>query len=266
MAAVHLTVLYFCCYEIPVGYYIFVGCGTFVIYNLHRLFSLFRINKLGNDLEERFYKIRHYKSFYIVSSSLCALLCLYYFIEFSWTVKFLVCAPTLIALLYILPIFPGKKRLRDYNFLKIFLIAFSWSWLCCVVPLHFSSASSGLIIGLGIEKFLFISAIALPFDFRDLHLDEQQSVETLVSSIGYKNAMILGILCLIIAIGLMGVLTYGFHLVRIPVFYGMAIAYIIIAFILSQAFKEHNDYYYTFLVDGSMIITLICVLVMMAIA
>lgn len=260
IATIFLSEQYFCCYEINLFYYIFISAGTLLIYNLHRLFSYYKMHLLEMDVRDRFRKIQFYEWWYILTSGLALIACAYTFITFSREIQFLLVIPSIISALYVLPIFPGHKRLRDFNFLKIFLIAFCWSWLCCVIPLQYSNASQGLIISLGLEKFFFIFAIALPFDFRDINLDKQQSVETIVSEIGYRNSMGLAIGSLLLAIVIVAVLALFFQLISIAVFYGFLLSYALIALLLSRAFHSHNDYYYTFAIDGSMWIVLICVL------
>lgn len=260
LATIHLTALYIQGFSIAGSYYLFVGAGTLIVYNLHRLLSLQKILTEGLAVKERYLKIRKYRSWYIQSSVLAFFLCIYGFITFNFKIQVLLILPSILSILYIYPLFPGHKRLRDYNFLKIFLIAFCWAWLCCYVPLAYSDISIDYKVLIGIEKVFFVTAITLPFDFRDLELDHKQSVETLVSAIGYKKSMVLSLSLLGSSLLILAILTFSFDVINLHVFYGMSVAYLFTGFILAKAFKHHSDYYYSFLVDGTFILCLLCVL------
>lgn len=265
VATVILTSLYNPDISIAKLYYVFIGLGTLVIYNLHRLFSLNKITNAGIGLQERFNKLNRFKSWYVLSSVLGVILSLYCFLNFSNRIQLLLIIPCLLAALYILPVFPGHKRLRDYNFLKIFLIGFCWAWLCCYVPLEYSAMSFTSKSLAGIEKFFFVVAITLPFDFRDLWIDEKQKVQTIVSGLGYRYSMLLSLALLIVALFILSVLVFVYEAVDIRIFLGLLTAYIITGVILRKAFKKHTDYYYTFLVDGTFIICLFATLLFYAI-
>lgn len=261
VSTVYLTTRYFCCFQVELEYYLFAGFGTLLIYNLHRLFSLYKI--YSSDLKvvrKRFEKVEKLQLWYVLTSILAVLICSYTFFLFPWRMQVLLVLPCLLSLFYILPIFPKHKRLRDFNFLKIFLIAICWPWLCTVLPLQYSDLSTGIIAALGMEKFFFFFAIALPFDFRDVYLDEEQSVQTIVSRFGYRNAMLLDLLSLLISISILGVLTFQLEIVTQSAFYGILIAYVCIALLVSRAFLTQNDYYYDVFIDGGIILVLLWVM------
>lgn len=258
LAAVYLNNFYHP-QESHIGYeyYLFIASGTFIIYNVHRLLSVIKIAERGFELKGRYIIISNLKPWYYLSSALALPACAFAYLKLDTSIQALLMLPAVVAVLYVSPIFPSHKRLRDYNFLKIFMIAFCWAWLCTYIPLRLQGLPFKEV--LGIEKFFFILAITLPFDFRDLDLDTRQTVKTLVSYLGYKRSMALAILLLFSSLIIMWIVTMYLSVVEEVVFYGMLLAYFIISPLLAKAFKPHSDYYYTFLIDGSFLILSSCV-------
>jgi 4-hydroxybenzoate polyprenyltransferase len=95
-----------------------------------------------------------------------------------------------------LPI-PPKYRLRRRRFWKIFLIAAVWAWVGVVLPLV--EADGGPLDGLPpmhwamvlpvLGRFLFVVAITLPFDIRDIELDRVLRVRTLPAWLGIRRSI-----------------------------------------------------------------------------
>ena len=85
---------------------------------------------------------------------------------------------------------------RDVPLLKIFIIAFSWTYLTIIIPVivHNISFDSNLILNI-IVRFLFVLAITIPFDIRDLKFDK---VITLPKYLGVKKSKILAYIILLI--------------------------------------------------------------------
>jgi len=93
---------------------------------------------------------------------------------------------------YYLPLV-SYKSLRHVPFLKIFLIAFCWTLATVTLP-AIAQGHTLLVPStwwLTIERFIFIFAITLPFDVRDIQEDEGSKLQTLPMLVGVRNALIL---------------------------------------------------------------------------
>ena len=165
------------CQSIDLTYCIFMCSSTWLLYSLHKIIG---INKVSDDiLDERFQIVRKYRKHikvhsvfaFITSGISCFLL--------PNQVKLLVLIPSLISLLYIVPVFINKKRLRDFNYIKIFLVAFSYAILSAFIPAFINEISITSSFLIMMEKAAFIFAITLPFDYRDRKVDEISNVKTL---------------------------------------------------------------------------------------
>jgi hypothetical protein len=83
----------------------------------------------------------------------------------------------LVSILYSLPFLPGKNKripLRDVPFLKVFLIAGVWSALTVLLPLLIAGENLDTEYNqtLLLRRFLFIFALTLLFDIRDVQKDK----------------------------------------------------------------------------------------------
>jgi len=101
-----------------------------------------------------------------------------------------------LTLLYSIPVYGNKKsifRLREIPYLKIFIIAFTWSATTVLLPIihtgrSFDSVHIGLMLA---ERFVFILAITIPFDIRDMDADRIARTKTIPLLLGEKRSLIM---------------------------------------------------------------------------
>ncbi len=107
----------------------------------------------------------------------------------------------LATLFYVLPFSRGKS-LRAVSTLKLFLIAFCWAGVTVLLPLIQNNATIDVNVFITfLQRFLFVVAITIPFDIRDLSFDTD-SLMTLPQMIGLDNSKRLGLLFLMLFLGL----------------------------------------------------------------
>ena len=231
---------------------LFVFFSTIFIYSIHRIIGLRNIP--FHLINGRYAIITKYKShiyLYAFISVIGQLYCLFFL-----PVKVLTALVILgiISIAYTLPIFSKRKRLRDFNFIKIFLIASCWAGIS-ILQLIDTKIDLLILALLFIEHAIYIFAITLPFDIRDIDVDSQNEVKTLAAKWGvdrsYKVGIgliaicsilyIIAILAMDLRIGL-----GGYFLLTLP--FTMSII------TMKIALKKTSDYYYTGLLDGTIII------------
>ena len=145
-----------------------------------------------------------------------------------------------IALFYAVKVF--SKSLRDIPFIKIILIAFSWSAVSVLIPAYiYQELLANAVWILFILNFIYIFALVIPFDIRDLEFDEPDK-KTIPQLIGLKAAKYTAITLLIIC----GVLSFG--LLKEAVF--LLPAYIVSIVILFQVNGKRKELFYAFAIDG----------------
>ena len=129
-----------------------------------------------------------------------------------------------------------------------------WGWVAVVLPyLETEHSFNFSFVVLYLEKALFIFAITLPFDIRDLKIDAHHGVKTIPARIGSKKTKIL-------AAALMGgsvflaFLNVWFHFYPILTGFFLLGSGFMTVLIIYFADKTEEDYYFTGLVDGTMLL------------
>lgn len=228
--------------------------STLVIYALHRLVSLSKVDK---SLEvERFNVIGTYKKHIQLYAGIGVLgggLCFFFL---SRSTQYALVIPALLSLGYVIPFMGNKKlRLRDVHFIKIFLIAVVWSYVTVLLPLlEYKIGINTRTIGMLFERILFIFVITLPFDLRDWEIDQKNGVRTIPATIGVKNTLRLAYIILIVW-SLLILQIYSF-----PIALGLLISGASTAIFVLYSPQQKHDYYFTALMDGTMILQYILVL------
>ncbi|MBS1647655.1 MAG: UbiA family prenyltransferase [Bacteroidetes bacterium] len=234
-------------------YLFIIFFATMLEYNLHRLITLtVRKEILGNEKYE--WLRNHTKLFYgIMLFSLIG-----FFIAFFLAKEVVVLTLLPIGLLtifYSIPIYKKKQklfRLREISVLKIFLIAAVWALSTVMLPIIQSEKSFDTqeVMLLLTERMLFVFAITIPFDIRDMEGDIKSNLKTIPIILGEKKSIRLAALslCLFFALSF-------FH------YYNSPLAYILPALLLSASstllflfhkkIKKRRYYYYSIL-DGTM--------------
>lgn len=167
----------------------------------------------------------------------------------------------LISIAYNLPIFgiPGKKfGLRNIPGLKLFIIGAVWAGSTVLLPILEIEGSGTLNISnkgtilLFFTRFLFIVAITIPFDIRDLFQDQNNALKTLPVIFGEKKSLFL---CqLFLATSLFSLYAYTEKLDAN--FWAIALSIFVSGWLILKSRWKKNEYYYFLLLDGTMILQL----------
>ncbi len=235
----------------------FIASGTLTIYALHRLVAL---RMLGEGHQGRRFEImKTYRWHIIAYAGIAAVISAYFYWQLPTFLKLSLLVPNLIALGYVLPLLNGR-RLRDLPYLKIFLIALAWAWITVIAP----AQSAGITIDrsvlmMALERACFIFAITIPFDIRDLFQDQEAAVSTLPGQWGILQAKYIALGSLFLMMILV-FLNYWLGIYDLSVFFALIFSALTSGVFIWKATPEKHDYYFTGLLDGTMIIQLLLVL------
>jgi 4-hydroxybenzoate polyprenyltransferase len=187
-----------------------IHVNLLVFFSILFMYCFHRINKKnqltsGEQKEERFtWSYDHKKTVYVLLAiSLTGDAFQLLFLPFrTWCVIIPVGA---LGLGYTFPVIPAKtgwKRLRDIYLLKTLCIAFAFSWLTTFLPVIFTESVSALVkppaLFIFVRSFLFIAALCIPFDIRDIKYDQQKGLKTLPVIAGIKTSILIAIGLLIL--------------------------------------------------------------------
>lgn len=243
-------------------YLILIFFATLIEYNFNRFVTLLTYKKSlpTQDFQRRY---RKYKRFYalitfsVLGFTLAVLLANVYVLL---TLIPIAC----ITVLYSLPQFKSKwnkLNLRQIPYIKIFLIAFVWSAVTILLPVvkQHTAINQPTIWFMLLERFLFVFAITIPFDIRDMEADKQSNLKTIPLHLGKGKALAISISSL----GCFMVLTTIHYVVSgqtyilIPL---LISAMSTIVFLLVEKLKSTKYYYYGIL-DGALLLQAVLVII-----
>ena len=231
--------------------------ATWFLYAIHRIVALQKVSPFKN--EGRYLVISTFKSHIIIYAGIAALGGAYCFFLVSRVVQFSLVIPAIISLGYVFPIVKGNLRLRDFHHVKIFLIAIVWTWVTVVLPaLEWGALNETSIWLMALERAIFIFAITLPFDIRDIKIDEHINVKTIPAVIGARKAKFLAYFCLMVMMVFVYINTnLGFYSLNNQ--WALFISAISTSIFIRFSDKIEHDYFFTGLMDGTMIIQFLLV-------
>ena len=236
-------------------YLFIIFFATIFEYNLHRLITILFYKDALKDEKHRWVN-RNLILFFILVG-----LCIIGFsiaIFYAKREVLITLAPiALITLFYSLPVFKRNTRLfrlREISGLKIFLIAVVWSAVTILLPIIESGKNfnNGHIFLIFIERFLFIFAITIPFDIRDMESDSKAGLKTIPLIIGETKAIYVSniLLALFLILSIVHYSALNLYFILIAIFLSGIIS---IVFINSKRLKKFNYYHYIIL-DGTLLI------------
>lgn len=240
---------------------LFVFFSTLFSYSLHRLYPVF-VGGRDPSENQHLQWIWVHRIEGIAVLMLSAFASLYIFLFFlSGSAQVVLFFAGLITLFYSIPIFhqeEGPKiRLRDFPFVKIFLIALIWAMSCVLLPwIESQRLVPWYSIALSIvEKILFLIAITIPFDIRDYAYDKEVEVKTIPQLLGFKKsirlAIVLCFVCIALVIINFGILALNRDLSALA---ALSIAYLLTAFAISKTTAYRGDWFYLGILDGTFIL------------
>lgn len=248
-------------HAIPVAYYALVFFASVFLYSLQRVVIFFRKEHWESTTRRHAWLLRN-KQLLIGQTAVTALAAAVVSLSFFkfFQLLLLVLPALAVSLAYALPLFPvnGKWiRLRDFPFVKIFLIALVWVYLTVFIPLLFSDIPAVAMLKVipfnmlcwGFELFLLIVAITIPFDIRDLPY-EAGKVKTIPGVMGWKNARLLAILLLFTAFGLRMLGNAAAASFLNPGFFAVLVWYGCATVMLLKTNPSRGEYFYSFGMDG----------------
>lgn len=228
--------------------------GTFLAYNIHQLYGLIR--KRHKILTGYTKWVHEHKIFFLllVLLALTGLTGCWLFVKAE--VQGMLVLIAVISVLYALPfirIDGQRKSLRELPGVKIFLIVTVWSAATVVAPsiqLNISVFTIPVMLVL-VERIVFLFALAMLFDVRDVETDKRTNLATIPVLYGREKTYLGANLFLILflAIGL--------------VHYAGNLAFVVPAFLISAAitfvfmnYKRNNtmSYFQYRILDGTLLL------------
>ncbi|MDB5120508.1 MAG: hypothetical protein JWN56_1726 [Sphingobacteriales bacterium] len=237
--------------------------STLALYNFSILLA-----KPKHPEKSPFRRVRWIFSHYriMISLTLIAVLsCLILVTFLSLQSQILIAFLGLISITYSLPIFTFQDKkfgIRNIPGLKLFLIALVWAASCVLLPILELESSQAVTtpardtLLLIAKRFLFIAAITVPFDIRDLFQDRNSSLKTIPVMVGEKNAYLVCQGLLIAYLILLFLFTSSFD----RNFFGIMLTVLLTGWLIFKSSWKRDEYYYFLYLDGTMIVQFLMLL------
>lgn len=237
-------------FNIKWDYYLlaFVFCATFLTYNFQRYVKL----KKGQMIQgSRYFWMKNHLIFIRVSLVFGMILTLF----FAWHLKAstspILALSGIVSFFYIarLPFKKGGINLRDIPGLKIFLIGIVW--MLTAVYLPFVQAARFIDFDahlLGLASLIYIISITIPFDIRDVNVDEVTK-KTIPQFLGIRKAKIISTGLMIGYLLILSIITRGAFL---PFSYFGGFTALLLVRISKPSMA--NELHYSLAIDGLLIL------------
>jgi 4-hydroxybenzoate polyprenyltransferase len=239
--------------------------STLGVYN----FCVLVANRESRDRSHLIYVRWFYQHYRLMVSItiVCMLSLIPLFFLISVESRLLLIFLAIISFAYGLPIFTigdQKFGLRNIPGLKPFLITVVWTLSTVLLPileaqdLHRTAISMHDTTLLIAKRFLFIGALSIPFDIRDIFEDRKSGLRTIPVMIGEKGAYLFcqGMLALYIVL-LFFFRNNGFSLD----FFALTLTAVLMGWLIFRSKWEKDVYYYFFFMDGVLILQYVILVV-----
>ena len=203
----------------------------------------------------------------IISITLISILCLVplFLLFLSIESKLLMVFTGLVAVGYNIPFLTLNNQnigLRNIPGIKLFLIAMVWAVSCVLLPImelqhsHQVNITPGDTLLLVIKRFLFVAAITVPFDIRDLFQDKLYALKTIPVMLGEKRAYIF---CQFLLLGYL-LLLLLFRQATYPDIAAVVLNLAVTGWLIFKSNIKKNEYYYFLYLDGTMLLQYVLLL------
>lgn len=232
-----------------IAYSLLVFFSTLFVYNFQRVFYVQQQNKALHSVR-RIWIFEHpalVRLLAIIGFAGVAVTFLY--IDFH---LILYLSPLLLlSLAYFAPFI----KIRKNAFFKLSTLVIVWTMVTAIVPIHLAhldiwETKSILHV---LIRFCFMCAICIPFDLRDLKIDEADHVSTLPQLLGEKQTRFLAFAFMIVYNALI-IAAYYLHFLTATVFTALLLSALINTMLVWMSNSKRSEYFYVAGIDGTMIL------------
>ncbi len=231
---------------------ILVAISTYIVYNTHRLVGSFKLSELTGPN-----RILFVKKYWLVLGFIfvgLAVLSIDLLTFIPYSLWYIIIPCTILTLLYLLPVLPGRRRLRDLPLIKILIIAIVWAGVF-LLPLIADNYEYAPIIltTVFIEKIFFFFMITIPFDYRDKAIDDDQGTPTLatsLSTVSLKRLITAAFIVVVVAV----LVLYDYQLYNMTVCSALLATYILSLILSIYGINDRSELYYLGVLDGMILL------------
>lgn len=159
-----------------------------------------------------------------------------------------------------IPFTNPKRKLRDFGLLKTLFVAIVWSVTTVIVPLENSFVEPGMLVFLLLRRFLFIVALTMVFEIKDMKGDSEYGLKTLPMIFGVSNTKLVAQLILFLLM-LINLIQYFFFDISLKNMLAVNLSLIVSIFCIQPLKEETPEIWYYLVLDGMMILQFVFVFI-----
>jgi 4-hydroxybenzoate polyprenyltransferase len=233
--------------------------STLFLYGFHKVYRRYRFSEAEHKEERHNWVDEHKKIYYVIIgfAFIGAITQLFYMPLRVWV---LLVPVGFMAAGYSIPFIKTAKgfiRLRDISWLKALWIGLSYAWLTTFLPITFEYPVNQLmqpvVVFMFIRNFLFVFALVIPFDIRDLHYDLKNGMRTLPVILGIKGAIRLS-LSLLFAFVITTIIQFFYFGFDKWISIALCISAIETALVIPLAKPERPNLFFPLSIESSMLL------------
>lgn len=236
---------------------VLVFLATYFIYNFQRLFRLSKNLMVHQELGNRMKWFARHSKIISISLGFAALgmLIVLWWIEIRVVILLIVLG--VLSVLYVVSFMPFRQQwwsFRAIPYLKIFIIGALWTGVTAFLPLineYDSYEFNNEKILFILKQFLFVVAITLPFDIRDMHYDSHNEINTIPLKFGKNNTVVFGGVLLFVFIMISAYEWLVLTQISFAVFISEVVAIIVTTVLLVFSKKQQPELYYSFGIEAT---------------
>lgn len=158
--------------------------STLLIYNTPRIVRIPKAELSGDRPDPIWYYV------FFFTGLVMALFALY---SQRWQLQVASVFLSVFAFAYFLPVLPFKtrKRLRDFGWLKIIVLAGVWTMATSLLPMLYWQKNISDYPFEILVRLVFIFTLCVIFDIRDIRVDISNNISTLPNKVGLRNSYLL---------------------------------------------------------------------------
>jgi 4-hydroxybenzoate polyprenyltransferase len=233
---------------VPVASYLFVFSGTFSSYNFHWFFTKTTDNEVADAA--KWSHRNKYLHLAFFSAGLTG--AIFAFVKLSHLWPYLVFT-AIITFLYSAPKLQTFSFLKKLALAKTAFLAFVWTLVTCILPFVFAEShidNNGIIYTVG--RFLFIYAICVLFDERDIEKDREEGIRSMITyynTAGIKRILWSSLIVSFLTISML--LFFSFNIIYVSL---LLAPYPVFILFYTMWFNPNSDYHFYFVLDGLMML------------
>jgi 4-hydroxybenzoate polyprenyltransferase len=232
--------------------------GSFILYNFHRLYKIDFIPK--DQLSERHLWVLQRANALKISMGLALFAMMILLPNYNADTIVCLIPAGLISVGYTIPIVPtetGWRRLRDIPFTKPLIISLVVSYLTLAFPVFeqwgFAELKHQVFVKLFAERMLFLLAVTIPFDMRDLASDKASGLETLATQFGFEQNKKVGLVTLVAWFAMVVWRIYIVQFEWMDLAFGSTLL-LILLFAYWQTSPKRSDMFYVLIFEGAILL------------